>query len=111
LAKNSDPPKWVSKTFLSKKLKIHHIVVKRPDCLPKTLRALDLNSESNEEHIARRIRFAANCYIQEKSRASYWKILMRAKVIRANLIDLPKVQDAIKESLDRISVAESNGWS
>lgn len=72
---------------------------------------LDLNFESNEEYIARRIRFAANCYTQEKSRASYWKILMRAKLIRANLIDFPKVQDAIKESLDRISIAESNGWS
>jgi hypothetical protein len=104
-------PIWISKTFLAKTLKIHHIVTKRPECMPKTLDALNLNSETNEEFIARRIRFVTDCFIQEKIRASYWKILMRARVIRPKLVNLPKVQEAIKESLERIGCAESKGWS
>lgn len=104
-------PVWISKTFLSKSLKIHHVVVKRPECIPKTIEALHNNTETKEEFIARRIRFAADCFIQEKMRTSYWKIIMRANVMRPHLIKLPKVQEAIRESLEKAERSESNGWA
>lgn len=107
---SNEKPVWVSKTYLSRNLRIAHIVFKRPNCLPNTLQTILKYAESNEDFIARRIRFFASCFIKENIFAGYWKLVMRARVMKIHLLQNPKIKEAIMESLTRIKNAYDNSW-
>jgi hypothetical protein len=98
-------PVRVTVTGIAKRLKIAYLVVKRPDCIPKTIKILKKNAESTEEFIARRILYATNCLISEKVPAQPWMVLNRAKVSSPKLIKLPKVQIALARSKEKLERA------
>lgn len=110
LLKNSGKPIRVTKTGLAKRLNFAYIVRKRPECIPKTIKTLEKYAESTEDFIARRIRFVAGCFIQERIQASYWQLIMRAGVIKPHLLHLPKVKAAINDSLNQIKNLSNSGW-
>jgi hypothetical protein len=107
---SSDKPIQVTVTGIAKRLQFAYIVSKRPDCIPKTIKILHKYAESTEEFIARRVRYATDCFIREKISVPRWKILIRAGVTKPALVQLPKVQEAIIESAIRISKAQDSGW-
>lgn len=107
---SSGKPVRVSVTGLANRLKFTYIVNKRPDCIPQTIKILHKYAESTEDFIARRVYFAANCFIEEKQTATYWQLIMRACVIKPHLVKLPKVQVAITDSLNQIKKFCSKGW-
>jgi hypothetical protein len=107
---SSDKPIQVTVTGIAKRLQFAYIVSKRPDCIPRTIKVLHKYAESTEEFIARRVRYATDCFVREKISAPRWKILIRACVTKPALVQLPKVQEAIAESVSRISNAHDSGW-
>lgn len=110
LLNSSSKPVRVSVTTLAKRLKIHHIITKRPTCLPLTIKILHNYAESTEEFITRRVRFTANYFIQKQEVVTYWKLLMKANVIVPHLVKLPKVQETVKSSLSEIKTLSDTGW-
>jgi hypothetical protein len=103
-------PVRVSVTGVAGKLSIAYLVNKRPDCIPKTIQILKKYAESTEEFIVRRLRFSTDCCIKEKFPAADWQLMIRASVMKPHLVQLPKVQKEIAESLKRIKVTHENGW-
>lgn len=104
-----DYPVRVTITGIAKRLKFAYLVVKRPDCIPKTIEILKKNAESTEDFIARRILYATDCLISEKVPAQLWMVLNRAKVSRPSLIKLPKVQIALAKSKEKLETAYYSG--
>lgn len=102
-------PVRVTITGIARRLKIAYLVVKRPDCIPKTIEILKKNAESTEEFIARRILYATNCLISENVPARPWMVLNRAKVSSPKLIKLPKVQIALAMSKEKLEKAYYSG--
>lgn len=92
------------------RLNRNYIISKKPNYLPKTISILERYHESTEDFIVRRFRFAANCFIEEMIPATYWKLIIRACVMAPHLVNLPKVQQSIKESLNKIKAARDSGW-
>ncbi|HEY0460541.1 MAG TPA: TnsD family Tn7-like transposition protein [Pyrinomonadaceae bacterium] len=107
---SSDYPVKVTITGIAKRLKIAYLVVKRPDCIPRTIKVLQKNAESTEEFIARRILYVTDCLIKEKRTPPLWLVLNRAKVSNPKLVKLPKVQEALLISKKKFEIAESSGW-
>lgn len=110
LLNSPNKPIRISITSLAKRLKFAYLVDKRPECIPKTIRTLKKYAESTEEFIARRIYFAANYFIHEKKSAVYWQLIAKAHVQVPHLIQLPKVQKAINDSLIKIQNFRERGW-
>lgn len=102
-------PVRVTVTGIARRLKIDYLVVKRPDCIPKTIETLRKNAESNEEFIARRIIYATDCLISERVAAQTWMVLNRARVSTSHLISLPKVQTALAISKEKLETAYYSG--
>lgn len=110
LLNSSDKPIRVSTTCLAKRLNFHYLVIKRPECIPNTIKTLKKYAETTEDFIARRIYHTAECFINEKKAATYWQLIMRANVLAPHLIQLSKVQKAIEESLIKIDKFRNLGW-
>jgi hypothetical protein len=110
LLSDSGKPVRVTATGLAKRLNFNYLLSKRRDCIPETLKTLKKYAESTEDFIARRIYYAADCFIGEKRSATYWQLIMRAALQTPHLVKLPKVQKAIKDSLAKIENLRDLGW-
>ncbi|HZH30232.1 MAG TPA: TnsD family Tn7-like transposition protein [Pyrinomonadaceae bacterium] len=102
-------PVWVSRTGLAKKLGILAVVDKNSAQLPLTINALNEVSESITSFAVRRIRWAADCYHQERVPAGRWKLQARAAVSNKMARD-PELKAACEECVRALREMNEAGW-
>jgi len=102
-------PMWVSRTGLAKKLSILAVVYKNSANLPLTINALNEVSENITSFAMRRIRWATDCYRQERVPASRWKLQTRAAVSNKMALD-PEVKASCEECVRELCELNEAGW-
>lgn len=105
-----EKPIRVSLYGLGRKLGIAHIISKRPECLPTTIKILNKYAETVEEFIIRRIHYTTKCIINEKTVVNHSELSLRASIMKPKLYNLPKVKKALIESINQIKDAANSGW-
>lgn len=102
-------PVRVSRTGVAKKLKILTVVDKSSAKLPQTNSALDEVAESLTSFAIRRVRWATDCFRQERVPAGLWKLQMRAGISNEMMADL-KVKAACEDSVRALRELNEAGW-
>jgi hypothetical protein len=108
---SKEKPVRVTITGLSKRLGFHYLINKRPECIPNTIEILKKYAESTEEFIVRRVQFAANKIVKDNITASYTDLIIKSGLMKPHLIQLPKVQEALKRALIHIKENDYGGFA
>lgn len=102
-------PVRVSKQAVMRELRVGALVSKNGSRVPKTISVLNEVTESAEEYAIRRIWWAAGSFLQEKMRASQWKLIKRAAIGR-DIQARSSVRDALEAAVEMLEAAAARGW-
>jgi hypothetical protein len=98
-------PTFLSRTAICNGLGITSLIRQKIQKLPLTANALADVAESRIEYAARRVQWAAQCYLQEGILPLRWNLIMRANVYRWTLA--PKITEALNTATELLEQAFS----
>jgi hypothetical protein len=102
-------PIWASRTGIASELGILAVVHKRSGKLPLTNKALYDVSESKTSFAARRIRWAADCFREERIAPNKWKLQSRAAVSNKMAAN-QEIKAVCEECIRMLNEMREHGW-
>lgn len=98
MKRQSGKPIFICRTAIAKLTGHYSVIIKNPDKLPKTIKALDASVETREEYSIRKIYWAYKMFCDEGVLPRRWQVIDRANVLNFYKNDL------VAECLDNLKL-------